>query len=172
MELMIELSEGKAGIIPLKNGDILITNQRLPISLKDAVNNALDEEGVLIYSNSMKEAEVLIERYGEEKIYVVEAVGECYEESNYFYKHAKILVFRNGEFHVKKKSTVNEWVSIHEKLPPCYTPVKVKLTNGLEAIDYVNEPINKDTPFQHYLVSKWRELTEEELLSKLVQEWV
>lgn len=54
---------------------------------------------------------------------------------------------------------MKDWISIKEKLPACNVLVEVRLTNGTEAIDFVNEPIDKDMPFQHYLVSEWRELT-------------
>lgn len=58
---------------------------------------------------------------------------------------------------------VNGWVDAREALPPFNVMVKVKLTNGCEAIDFVNEPLDEDTPFQHYLVSHWRMATREEL---------
>ena len=56
-----------------------------------------------------------------------------------------------------------EWKKVEEELPPVNVLVKVHLTNGVEAIDFVNEPVDKETPFQHYLVSKWRFFTREEL---------
>ena len=56
-----------------------------------------------------------------------------------------------------------EWTETAKKLPPVNVLVKVHLTNEIEAIDFVNEPIDRETPFQHYLVSKWRFLTREEL---------
>lgn len=57
-----------------------------------------------------------------------------------------------------------EWKETAKELPPVNTLVRVLLTNGTEAIDFVNEPVDKETPFQHYLVSKWRLLTREELI--------
>ena len=63
----------------------------------------------------------------------------------------------------KNNNVMNDWISIRKELPPVDVPVKVLLTNGIEAIDYVNSPFNKENPFQHYLVSKWRPATEEEL---------
>ena len=57
-----------------------------------------------------------------------------------------------------------EWKETAKELPPVNTLVRVLLTNGTKAIDFVNEPIDKETHFQHYLVSKWRLLTREELI--------
>ena len=62
-----------------------------------------------------------------------------------------------------KKDFTNDWISIQNELPPVGVPVKVLLTNGIETIDYVNEPVDKVVPFQHYLVSKWRPAFEEEI---------
>lgn len=58
---------------------------------------------------------------------------------------------------------MNNWISVKEKLPECNVIVKVRLTNGTEALDFVNEPIDNDVPFQHYLVSAWRKPTKDEL---------
>ena len=58
---------------------------------------------------------------------------------------------------------MNNWISIKEKLPECNIIVKVRLTNGTEALDFVNEPIDNDMPFQHNLVSEWRNPTRDEL---------
>lgn len=58
-----------------------------------------------------------------------------------------------------------EWKRVEEELPPVNTLVRVLLTNGTEAIDFVNEPLDRETPFQHFLVSKWRLLTREELIT-------
>lgn len=58
---------------------------------------------------------------------------------------------------------MNNWISVKEKLPACNVIVKVRLTNGIESLDFVNEPIDNNTPFQHYLVSEWREPTRDEL---------
>ncbi len=57
-----------------------------------------------------------------------------------------------------------EWKETAKELPPVNTLVRVLLTNGTEAIDFVNELVDKETPFQHFLVSKWRLLTREELI--------
>lgn len=57
-----------------------------------------------------------------------------------------------------------EWKETAKELPPVNILVRVLLTNGTEAIDFVNEPVDKETSFQHYLVSKWRLLTREELI--------
>lgn len=57
-----------------------------------------------------------------------------------------------------------EWKETVKELPPVNTLVKVLLTNGTEAIDFVNEPLDRETPFQHFLVSEWRLLTREELI--------
>lgn len=62
----------------------------------------------------------------------------------------------------------NEWIDINNELPPVNVLVKVLLTNGTEALDFVNEPFDKDVPFQHYLVSKWRMATRDEL-NELIQ---
>ena len=56
-----------------------------------------------------------------------------------------------------------EWKSIKDELPLPYTLVKVKLTNGIIKTDFINEPLDNVTPFQHYIVSEWRYLTIEEL---------
>lgn len=56
-----------------------------------------------------------------------------------------------------------EWISVDEKLPEPNIIVRVLLTNDIEALDFVNEPIDSDVPFQHYLVSSWRMPTREEL---------
>ena len=63
-----------------------------------------------------------------------------------------------------------EWIDIREKIPQPNVLVKVRLTNGVEAVDFVNEPICGTMPFQHYHVSAWREFTREELcnLVKLI----
>ena len=57
----------------------------------------------------------------------------------------------------------NLWIEVTNYLPPANVLVKVILTNGIEAIDFVDIPINKECPFKHYLVSKWRMLTPDEL---------
>lgn len=57
-----------------------------------------------------------------------------------------------------------EWKETAKELPPVNTLVRVLLTNGTEAIDFVNELVDKETPFQHFLASKWRLLTREELI--------
>lgn len=56
-----------------------------------------------------------------------------------------------------------EWVVAFDRLPPVNMLVKVLLINGVEKVDFVNEPINEKCPFQHYLVTKWRKLTRDEL---------
>lgn len=56
------------------------------------------------------------------------------------------------------------WINVSQQLPECNVLVKVKLTNGTEALDFVNEPIDMETPFQHYCVSEWRKATREELI--------
>lgn len=61
-----------------------------------------------------------------------------------------------------------EWKEAAKELPPINTLVRVHLINGVETVDFVNEPIDKEAPFQHYLISKWRYLTREEL-NKIVQ---
>lgn len=55
------------------------------------------------------------------------------------------------------------WVSVKEKLPPVNCIVRVKIVNAYEAFDFVNEPLDLETPFQHYIVSKWRYATRDEL---------
>ena len=57
----------------------------------------------------------------------------------------------------------DNWIDIKKRLPQCNVIVKVKLTNGVEALDFVNKPIDKEMQFQHYHVSKWRMATSEEL---------
>lgn len=64
---------------------------------------------------------------------------------------------------VKELSAVSGWISIKENLPACNMLVKVKLTNGTEALDFVNEPVDNEMPFQHYIVSHWRTPTRDEL---------
>ena len=56
-----------------------------------------------------------------------------------------------------------DWISVDHQLPECNVIVKVKLTNGIEALDFVNDPIDPETPFQHYCVSEWRKATRDEL---------
>lgn len=56
-----------------------------------------------------------------------------------------------------------DWIDVKKQLPPVNTIVKVLLANGCEAFDFVNEPVAIETPFQHYIVSKWRYATREEL---------
>ena len=55
------------------------------------------------------------------------------------------------------------WNDIKSIIPPCNMIVKVRLTNGCEKFDFINEPIDKDMPFQHYLVKEWRYATRDEL---------
>ena len=59
----------------------------------------------------------------------------------------------------------NKWIDAKKELPPCNVLVRVMLTNGQVAFDFVNEPLNKETPFQHYIVTNWRMPTTEELNS-------
>lgn len=59
-----------------------------------------------------------------------------------------------------------DWKKVTEELPPVGTLVRVLLTNGVEAVDFVNESIDREAPFQHYLVSKWRLLTRKEVNRK------
>lgn len=56
-----------------------------------------------------------------------------------------------------------KWFYTKKELPPPNTLVRVLLTNGCAAIDYVNLPIDNNMPFQHYSVEQWRFLKEEEL---------
>lgn len=65
-----------------------------------------------------------------------------------------------------------DWVNVKEKLPPINTIVRVKVANAYEAFDFVNEPLDLETPFQHYIVKEWRYATRDELndlLKKVVQ---
>lgn len=62
-----------------------------------------------------------------------------------------------------KAQTDNPWIDVNKQLPPCNILVKVMLTNGVEALDFVNEPLNEQNPFQHYLVTNWKIPTTEEL---------
>lgn len=55
------------------------------------------------------------------------------------------------------------WISIKEKLPDFNILVKVKLTNDVELLDFVNEPLDDFMPFQHYHVKEWRYPTTDEL---------
>lgn len=57
----------------------------------------------------------------------------------------------------------NSWISVKDALPPINVIVKVLLTNGTSALDFVNLPIDEETPFQHYCVAKWRYATRDEL---------
>ena len=63
----------------------------------------------------------------------------------------------------KEVSVADDWISVKERLPDCNVIVKVKLTNGTGALDFVNEPVDSEVPFQHYLVSAWRTPTRDEL---------
>ena len=60
-----------------------------------------------------------------------------------------------------------KWISVKDRIPDPNVIVRVKLTNGVETLDFVNEPINKEIPFQHYLVTHWRPATSDELNSLL-----
>lgn len=71
----------------------------------------------------------------------------------------RIIGFMFKEEYVMK----NEWIDVNKELPPVNVIVKVLLTNGTEALDFVNEPIDKEMPFQHYIVSNWRMATRDEL---------
>ena len=57
----------------------------------------------------------------------------------------------------------SDWVLAYDYLPPINMLVKVQLENGVERVDFVNEPLDKKCPFQNYIVAKWRKLTREEL---------
>ena len=58
---------------------------------------------------------------------------------------------------------VEIWKNANETLPPVNMLVKVKVANGYEAFDFVNEPIDATCPFQHYIVTAWRVATRKEL---------
>ena len=64
---------------------------------------------------------------------------------------------------IQKTQTDNPWINVNEKLPPCNILVKVILTNGVETLDFVNEPLDEQNPFQHYLVTNWKLPTTDEL---------
>lgn len=53
-------------------------------------------------------------------------------------------------------SDTKTWHDIKKELPPVNVLVYVHLTNDCYAMDFVNEPVDYDTPFQHYLVKEWR----------------
>lgn len=55
------------------------------------------------------------------------------------------------------------WFRPKENLPSPGIKVKVLTCDDVEAIDYVNLPINLECPFQHYLVKRWRYLTSQEI---------
>ena len=55
------------------------------------------------------------------------------------------------------------WISVTDELPPANVLVKVWVTNDCKALDFVNEPFDKDMPFQHYHVKAWRMATRDEL---------
>lgn len=56
-----------------------------------------------------------------------------------------------------------KWIKVEDELPACNVLVEVKLTNGAYAYDFVNEPLDKSMPFQHYHVTEWRMLSRESL---------
>lgn len=58
---------------------------------------------------------------------------------------------------------MNEWIKTTEQLPPVNTLVKVLLDNQTQNLDFVNEPIDPECPFQHYIVEAWRMPTRDEL---------
>lgn len=63
------------------------------------------------------------------------------------------------------------WNDADKILPPCNVIVRVKITNGYEDFDFVNEPVDRSAPFQHFLVEKWRYATREELNMILANIW-
>lgn len=70
-----------------------------------------------------------------------------------------------GEIISKLQSnSVIEWFDPRVKLPSVNIIVRVETTDGPETFDFVNEPLDKETPFQHYLVKRWRYATREELI--------
>ena len=62
---------------------------------------------------------------------------------------------------------MDKWTSVKDKLPPVNMIVRVQLTNGTFGFDFVNEPVDPECPFQHYIVDRWRECTREELIDIL-----
>lgn len=56
-----------------------------------------------------------------------------------------------------------KWINIKDELPPVNTIVVVDVIDGYEAFDFVNEPLDNETPFQHYIVDRWRYASREEL---------
>ena len=58
---------------------------------------------------------------------------------------------------------MEEWIDINNDLPKAYELVKVRTTDDTYEVDYINLPLNIWAPFQHYNVSKWRYLTEDEV---------
>lgn len=87
--------------IELEMGDVLITNEKLPTTLKEML--AANDEEIFVYADSIEEAKSLVERYSTNKIYVVEEAGGYYGDSEYFDKHVKFLSFSNGEYYLKEK---------------------------------------------------------------------
>ena len=53
----------------------------------------------------------------------------------------RIFGFMFKEEYVMK----NEWIDVNKELPPVNVIVKVLLTNGTEALDFVNEPVSAAT---------------------------
>lgn len=74
-----------------------------------------------------------------------------------------------GSMYKEEYIMKNEWIDVNKELPPINVLVKVLLTNGVEKLDFVNEPIDKDMPFQHYIVSKWRMATRDELIQFMLK---
>ena len=91
----------KKNTVNLEMGDVLITNEKLPITLKEMLSDNASE--VICYTDNIEEAKSLVEEYGNERIYVVEAEGDCYGENEYFDSHSKFLGYRDGEYYLKEK---------------------------------------------------------------------
>lgn len=56
-----------------------------------------------------------------------------------------------------------DWISVRQQLPPFDVLVKVRLLSGVELVDFVNRPFDKECPFQHFIVSDWRYMCSGEL---------
>lgn len=93
----------KKNTVNLEMGDILITNEKLPITLKEMLSDNASE--VICYTDNIEEAKSLVEQYDNEKIYVVEAVGGSYGKNEYFDNHSKFLGYRDGEYYLKEKGS-------------------------------------------------------------------
>lgn len=90
--------------IRMKPGTIIITNQKLPTSLKEfAANSGLREGRDYKYTDYMLTAKIEVISNGEDCCYIFECIGEHWGDNEFFDKHAYIISYGDGSYWVSKR---------------------------------------------------------------------